>query len=127
MSLNLPPPTRTNRAFNTTAYVPAGNSLAGILATDFDGGTLVDTGSFLLQVDPQNGNVDANTLPTSLLNSGNELFVAGTRLTVSYEGTSGNTITFVDPETGDAYAFADTDSERLSLLMSSTGAWVIAD
>lgn len=123
MSLDLS--NKAGRAHNTTALAAA--DLTGVTAATFDSGDIADAGNFLLQVDTSAGNIDAATMPTSLVVGGEEMLIDGVRLTIIKVTPDGNRVTFVDPVTAINYAYVNRPGESISLVFdTSTGAgrWI---
>lgn len=124
MSLDLS--NKTGRAHNAVALAVA--DLSGVTAATFDSGDLSEAGKFLLQVDTTGGDIDAGTMPLTLIDSnGTELLADGTTLTVVKNSVDGNKVTFTDPVTGVAYAYVNRPGESISLVFDLSvagGQWV---
>ena len=114
MSLDLS--NKVGRAHNTTAFT--GADFAAVDASTFDSGNIASAGNFLLQTDLTANAMDANTLPTSMLDAnGVELLTDGVELTIVKVDPTRNNITFVDPITGITYSYVDRPGESLTLVM----------
>lgn len=128
MSLDLS--NKSGRTHNVAPLVVDGTAtadLSGVTIATFDGGDVDSAGKFLLQVGT-GVDIDANTLPVTLLNAnGAELFEDGTEITITKVSTDANKITFIDPITGISYNYVNRAGESISLIYdmsTGVGRWV---
>ena len=117
MSLDLS--SKSGHAHNTAAVT----SLASVAVATFDSGDVNMAGRFLLKVDTASGNIDAATLPASmLLADGSEAFVDGAEVTLIKTTADSNSITFADPITAINYNYVNRQGESITLVNDrSTG------
>lgn len=122
MSLNLD--AALSHTFNTAALAAA--NLAAVTIATFDGGDAETAGSAMLQVDTSGGDIDAATMPTTLLNSaGVELLIDGFELTIVKNSVDTNKVTFLDPVTGISFSYVDRQGESITLIfVASNTRWM---
>lgn len=124
MSLDLS--NKVGRAHNLTALAAA--DLSGVTAATFDSGDFDEAGVLLLQVDTAAGDIDAATMPVSLLDSnGAEALIDGVEVTIVKNSADGNKVTFTDPVTNITYSYVNRQGESITLVFdtsSGTGQWV---
>lgn len=115
MSLDLS--NKAGRAHNQSAIA----DLSTIVVGTFDSGDVEEAGKFLVLVDTAAGDIDASTLPTTLvLGDGTEGFIDGTELTLVKTTNDGNKVTFSDPVTGINFNFVNRPGESLSLIFDTS-------
>lgn len=124
MSLDLS--SKVGRAHNLAALAAA--DLSGVTAATFDSGDFDEAGVLLLQVDTAAGDIDAATMPVSLLDSnGAEALIDGVEVTIVKNSADGNKVTFTDPVTNITYSYVNRQGESITLVFdtsSGTGQWV---
>ena len=86
----------------------------------FDGGNVNGADKFIVKIDTSSGDVNANTLPVSmLLADGVEAFVEGAEVTLVKVTPDANKIPFMCPMLGINYAHVNQPGESITLVLDA--------